>query len=181
MFTSRTGPAADRNDRLSRARRQVWWTNREAGLAVLLVAALASPIRAQGRVTVLRAEIGSSEMHDGNSGASGGLYVGRSLDDRDRVRLQLGAFGGPAYAALDLGLELRLRAGPVNLFVGGGAGLLGEEDYGGAFVRAGGGADIALSERVTARATAQAGTHDGQSGPHLIAVGIEYRFLGRKR
>ena len=46
---------------------------------------------------------------------------------------------------------------------------------------AGGGADVALGERVAARGTVQAGSHDGQSGPHLVAVGIEYRFLRRQR
>jgi hypothetical protein len=76
-----------------------------------------------------------------------------------------------------VGIEARLcRSCRVSPVLGMGGGLLAEDEYGGTFGRATAGLEAALTPRLVLRATVQAGTHDGQAGPHHAAIGLGWRF-----
>jgi len=81
------------------------------------------------------------------------------------------------YSAVDFGVEAhpwpRSRVSP---FVGAGLGLMSEEDYGEEFFRGTAGLQVMLSRSVVLRGALQAGTHDGQAGPHLATLAIGWRF-----
>jgi hypothetical protein len=56
---------------------------------------------------------------------------------------------------------------------------MAEPEYGGLFLRVTGGVGVRLTSRATARLLVQRGTHDGQPGPHLATIGIQWS-VGRK-
>jgi hypothetical protein len=81
------------------------------------------------------------------------------------------------YGALDLGVEAhpwpRARVSP---FLGVGAGIMAEDEYIGTFLRGTAGLEAKLSRGAVLRLAVQAGTHDGQDGPHLATLGVGWRF-----
>ena len=102
--------------------------------------------------------------------------VQRDLDSRGVFRAQLGLVLS-LYGAVDLGVEAHLRPrSRVSPFFGAGLGLMGEEDYGRSFFRGTAGLQVMLSRSVVLRGALQAGTHDGQAGPHLATLAIGWRF-----
>ena len=127
------------------------------------------------RAWTLAVEPAAGRIHD-DEAAAGSLRLFRDLGRSGLLRAQAG-FTSSSYRALDVGIEARLcRACRVSPVLGVGAGLMGEDDYGGTFARATAGLEAVLTPRLVLRATVQAGTHDGQVGPHLAAVGLGWRF-----
>jgi hypothetical protein len=53
---------------------------------------------------------------------------------------------------------------------------MGEDEYTGGFFRGTAGLEARLSARAVLRLALQAGTHDGEAGPHLATIGIGWRF-----
>lgn len=142
------------------------------GLTLLLL----SPPRAPADDWLVSVEGGRTWTHTDDRSAAAALRVSRRLGSLDTVRLQAG-IGVASYGALDVGLEWRPSPGRrVVPFLGVGGGLMGEDEYAGPFLRGTFGLEIALSDRVVARLAAQAGTHDGQRGPHLATLGFGWRF-----
>jgi hypothetical protein len=135
-----------------------------------------APARAAEPRWTLWAEGGGTRIHDDDQEGVGALRVQRDLDSRGVFRVQTGLVLS-LYGALDVGVEAhpwpRSRVSP---FVGAGAGLMDEEDYGGAFFRGTAGLQVVLSRSVVLRGALQAGTHDGQAGPHLATIGVGWRF-----
>jgi hypothetical protein len=128
------------------------------------------------RAWTVAAEAGGVRIHDDDGGAAGSLRVFRRLGRSGRLSAQAG-LAVSSYAALDVGIEARLcRSCRVSPVLGMGGGLLVEDEYGGTFVRATAGLEAALTPRLVLRATVQAGTHDGQAGPHHAAIGLGWRF-----
>jgi hypothetical protein len=122
------------------------------------------------------AEAGGVRIHDDDDGAAGSLRVFRRLGRSGRLSAQAGLTVS-SYGALDVGIEARLcRSCRVSPVLGMGGGLLAEDEYGGTFGRATAGLEAALTPRLVLRATVQAGTHDGQAGPHHAAIGLGWRF-----
>ena len=125
----------------------------------------------------LSAEAGRSRIHDnGVDTWVGALRLHRSIG-AGVLRLQLGA-AVSSYGALDAGLEVhpwpRARVSP---FLGAGGGYITEEEeWEGGFLRATAGMEAKLSSRAVLRLAVQAGTHDGQSGPHVATLGVGFRF-----
>jgi hypothetical protein len=137
----------------------------------------ASAASAAERAWTVVAEPGAGRIHhDGETAPAGALRVLRGLGGRGVLRAEAG-LAVSTYGAVDVGLEARLcpscRVSPV---LGVGGGLLAEEGYGGSFARATAGVEAVLAPRLVLRATVQAGTHDGQAGPHLAAIGLGWRF-----
>jgi hypothetical protein len=127
------------------------------------------------RAWTLAVEPAWGRVHD-DDGAAASLRVFRALDRGGLLRAQAGV-ALSSYGAFDLGIEARLcRSCRVSPVLGVGGGLLVEDEYGGAFARATAGVEAALTPRLVLRATVQAGTHDGQAGPHLVSLGIGWRF-----
>jgi len=128
------------------------------------------------RAWTLAVEPAWGRIHDDDGAAAGSLRAFRALDRGGRLRAQAGLTLS-SYGALDVGIEVRLcRSCRVAPVLGVGGGLLSEEEYGGTFARATAGLEAVLAPRVVLRATVQAGTHDGQAGPHLAALGLGWRF-----
>jgi hypothetical protein len=128
------------------------------------------------RAWTLAAEPAWGRIHDDDEAAAGSLRVFRTLDRGGRLRAQAGLTAS-SYGALDVGIEARLcRSCRVAPVLGVGGGLLWEDEYGGTFARATAGLEAVLAPRLVLRATVQAGTHDGQAGPHLVALGLGWRF-----
>lgn len=147
-----------------------------AVVAVLVGAAGAAAAEERTRPWTVAVEPAWGRIHDDDGAPAGALRVFRALDGGGRFRAQLG-LAASTYGALDVGVEARLcgscRVSPV---IGLGGGLLAEEDYGGTFGRATAGVEAELTPSFTLRATVQAGTHDGQAGPHLASLGLGWRF-----
>ena len=124
----------------------------------------------------LWAEGGATRIHDDDQAGVGALRLQRDLDSRGVFRAQLGLVLS-LYSAVDFGVEAhpwpRSRVSP---FVGAGLGLMSEEDYGEEFFRGTAGLQVMLSRSVVLRGALQAGTHDGQAGPHLATLAIGWRF-----
>jgi hypothetical protein len=143
-----------------------------------LVLAGAAARAEEPRRWTLSAEAGPSRLHEnGVTTWVGALRLHRSLGAAGVLRLQLGA-AASGYGTLDAGLEVhpwsRARVSP---FLGAGAGYITEEsEYEGPFVRGTVGIEAKLSPRVVLRLAVQAGTHDGQAGPHAATIGIGWRF-----
>ncbi|HET9315935.1 MAG TPA: hypothetical protein VFQ51_10115 [Vicinamibacteria bacterium] len=121
-------------------------------------------------------EGGWTRIHDDDRAGVGALRLQRDLDSRRMFRVQAGLVLS-LYGAVDLGVEAHPWPGSrVSPFVGAGLGLMGEEDYGGPFFRGTAGLQVMLSRSVLLRGAVQAGTHDGQAGPHLATIGLGWRF-----
>ena len=145
-------------------------------LGALAIAA-AAPARAEDPPRwMLFAEGGGSRIHDDDHGGVGALGLQRDLGSRGLFRIQLAA-AAASYGAIDLGVEAHLWArARVSPFLGAGAGLMSEEDYGDSYYRARAGVEVKLSGNAVVRLAVQAGTHDGQAGPHSATVGFGWRF-----
>lgn len=157
-----------------------------AGIALAVLAA--GPALAQEpRPWAVTVEGAVSDMHGETraDGPAGALRVSRSLMGYDWLRGEVALTGGSAdkdrgFGTAELGLEVRLcgtcRFTP---FVGGGGGYLKETRWDGGMLRANAGVEARLTPRLSARAMAQAGTHDGVRGPHMATVGVVWKFGGR--
>lgn len=147
-------------------------------LGSLVLAGAAAARAEEPRRWTLSAEAGRSRLHDdGVETWAVALRVQRSIGPAGVLRLQLGAVAS-GYGALDAGLEVhpwpRARVSP---FLGAGGGYMSEEDeFDGGFLRATVGMEAKLSSRAVLRLAVQAGTHDGQAGPHIATVGLGFRF-----
>lgn len=127
-----------------------------------------------------------SDMHGETraDGAAGALRVSRELMGYDWLRAEVALTGGSAdqnrgFGTAEVGLELRFCSScRFTGFVGGGGGYLKETRWDGGMLRANAGVEARLSRRFSARAMAQAGTHDGVRGPHMATVGVVWRFGG---
>jgi hypothetical protein len=144
-------------------------------IGMLALAAIA-PAGADGEPrSILSVEGGGTRIHDDDS-TVGALRIHRGLGSRGLFRIQLGATVA-AFGTLDLGVEFhpwpRARVSP---FLGAGGGLMSEDEYFGTFVRGTAGLEAKLSRRVVLRLAFQAGTHDGEAGPHLATLGVGWRF-----
>jgi hypothetical protein len=143
-------------------------------IAVLGLALAASRARAEDPWLVT-AEAGVSAIHDDDRSAGGALRLSRDLGSSP-LRLQLGV-AAATYGAVDLGVEWRMLPGArVSPFLGVGGGVMGEDDYGGTFVRVSGGLEARLSKNAVLRLGLQGGRHDGQAGPHQATLGVGWRF-----
>jgi hypothetical protein len=151
---------------------RVAWT-----MAVALIAGAGTAAADEvPRAWTLAAEPAWGRIHDDDEAAAGSLRVFRAFDRGGRLRAQLGLTLS-SYGALDVGVEARLcRSCRVSPVLGVGGGLLAEDEYDGGFLRATAGLEAVLAPRLVLRATVQAGTHDGQAGPHLAALGLGWRF-----
>lgn len=147
------------------------------GVTALVGLMLGAPqARAGDDAWLVVAESGLSRLHEDDLTAGGALRLSRDLTSGGHVRIQ---FGGvvTTYAALDAGVEIHpWPRAPLSLFLGAGAGLMAEDEYVGTFVRGTAGLEAKLAPRAVLRVTVQAGTHDGQAGPHLAAIGMGLRF-----
>jgi hypothetical protein len=139
---------------------------------------------AQQRPWAVTLEGGVSDMHGETrvEGGAGALRVSRRLMGYPWLRGEVAFSGGSAgddrgFGTAELGIELRwctqCRFTP---FVGGGGGWLKESHWDGGMLRANAGVEARVTERLSARLMAQAGTHDGVRGPHLATLGLTWRF-----
>jgi hypothetical protein len=145
-------------------------------LVALAVLAAAHSRAAEAPRWILSAEAGGTRIHSDDRSQAGALRLQREIGSRGIVRAQLG-LAVAAYQALDAGLELhpwpRARVSP---FVGAGGGYMVEDEFEGGFLRGTAGLEARLSARGALRLAVQAGTHDGDAGPHLLTIGIGWRF-----
>ncbi len=152
---------------------------RSATLVVLAaLCAAPRPSEAQEpRTKRIRAEVGYSANHDGkDKSISGALrfVIGRR---NDAFRFETGLLAGNPFLGADVGIELRFpRESRLGVVLRAGGGLLVEDGFIGAFGRGGGGLEWNVSPRVALRATGQFGIHDDSSGPHLMVLGLDYRW-----
>jgi hypothetical protein len=127
------------------------------------------------RSWTVAAEPARARLH--GDGVAGSVRAFRDLGAGGVLRAQAGLTGWAPGGALDAGIEVRVcpkcRVSPV---LGVGGGLMAEDEYTGTFARATAGVEAVLRPRLVLRATLQAGTHDGQAGPHLVALGLGWRF-----
>ena len=151
-----------------------------SAVLVFLAALCAAPraAEAQGpRTKRIRAEVGYSANHDGSdTGISGGLrfVIGRR---DDAFRFETGLIAGNPFLGADVGIELRFpKESSLGVVLRAGGGLLVEDGFIGAFGRGGGGLEWNVSPRIALRATGQFGVHDDSSGPHLVVLGLDYRW-----
>jgi hypothetical protein len=149
-----------------------------AAAAVLMGGAVTAAAEDVPRAWTIAAEPAGGRIHEDDEAPAGSLRVFRRLGRSGALRAQLGLTLS-SYGALDAGVEWRTcpscRVSPV-LGAGGGVLLEGDGEFGGAFGRATAGVEAVLTPRLVLRATVQAGTHDGQAGPHLAALGLGWRF-----
>lgn len=141
---------------------------------------LARPVSAQGgRAWHITAAVGQSDIHENRSSGFGwAAHVGRSRANARGVFAELGLAGGTSdegFLALDGGVGIRVLPNSViSPVLGVGAGVMGEPEYTGLFLRATGGVDVRLTSRARARLVVQRGSHGGQSGPHLATIGLQW-------
>ena len=150
------------------------------GRITLLIGTLALCAATQARAGeprwTLWAEAGATRIHDDDQEGVGALRLQRDLDSRGVFSTQLGLVLS-LYSAVDFGVEAHpWPQSRVSPFVGAGLGLMSEEEYGEAFFRGTAGLQVMLSRSVVLRGALQAGTHDGQAGPHLATLAIGWRF-----
>jgi hypothetical protein len=132
-------------------------------------------------------EAGVSDMHGKTAadGPGGAFRASRRLMGHDWLRGEVALTGGSAdedrgFGTAEIGLEIRLcTACRVTGFAGGGGGYLKEAHWDGGLLRANVGAESRISDRLSVRLMAQAGTHDGVRGPHLATLGLIWRFGSR--
>ena len=135
---------------------------------VVMGSAAAAGAEEAPRAWMIAVEPASAHLHGTASRVRPGVPGPRGRRHARRSSATGLAPGG----ALDAGIEARFcRSCRVSPVLGLAAVLMGEDDYGGTFARATAGLEAVLTPRLVLRATVQAGTHDGQAGPHLAAVG----------
>jgi hypothetical protein len=151
----------------------------------LLVLLSAVPAGAQAqRPWAVTLEGGVSDMHGETKveGPAGALRVSRRLLGYDWLRGEVALTGGSAgddrgFGTVEAGVELRwCSACRFTPFAGAGGGWLTETRWDGGMLRANLGVEGRVSDRLSARVMAQAGTHDGVRGPHLLTLGVTWRF-----
>ena len=160
------------------------WVRSSCRLLLPLAAAFiaAAPARAQERPWTVILEGGVSDMHGETAadGGAGALRLARRIAGYDWMRAEVAFTGGAAdedFGTAELGIELRLcPTCRIVAFVGGGGGFLYEPEWNGGMLRANAGLEGRISSRLSVRAMAQAGTHDGVRGPHLAMIGLAWRF-----
>jgi hypothetical protein len=151
-----------------------------AGLVLGAVFFPTSPLRAQeAGPWALRLEGAVMRIHDDDTLPAGALRLSRALGSGG-TSVEIGLTAS-SYVSADVSLEQRLcRSCRVAPFIGVGAGFMGEDGYTGLMVRGTAGIEAALGQDWFARVSGQFGRHDGQSGPHQLAIGFGRRF-GRRR
>ena len=127
------------------------------------------------------AEVGRYDLH-GCSGAALAVYLGRRWDKHVLLQMALTqGLGDDRFTALEPGLEIQLLSTEaVNVFVGGGAGLMWEIDGTAVVLPYFGrlGAEARVGPRTRVRAAVRRGSHMnfGDSGafrgPHIISLGV---------
>jgi hypothetical protein len=154
------------------------------GLLALVLVFVAPAARAEElRPWMVSGAGGLAAIHEtSRTGPFLGIQVHRVLWG-DRLRLDAGGLAATAdegFGVLDVGIELRICSAPCTAagYIGVGAGILSEPEFGGGSFRLDGGLEVRLSDRNVLRIGVQGGTHGGRSGPHLIAVGFGRRFGG---
>jgi hypothetical protein len=155
------------------------WSRPTALVCLAILCAAPRPAESQEpRTKRIRAEVGYSSNHGGSDkGITGGLRFVVSRRGDDALRLETGVIAGNPFLGADAGIELRYPAeSSLGLVLRAGGGLLVEDGFIGPFVRAGGGVEWDVGPRVTLRATGQGGHHGGVGGPHLLYVGLDYRW-----
>lgn len=147
-------------------------------LGTVVLAGAAAAARAEEPRWTVSVEAGRTRLHDNDVDAwVGALRVHRGIGASGVLRLQLGAVAS-SYGALDAGLEVHpWPRGRVSPFLGAGGGYMTEEEeFDGGFLRATAGMEVKLSPKAVLRLAVQAGTHDGQAGPHQATLGFGLRF-----
>jgi hypothetical protein len=155
-----------------------------SGLLALVLLFIAPVAKAEGlRPWMVSGAGGLAAIHEtSRTGPFLGIQVHRILWG-DRLRLDAGALVAAAdegFGDLGVGIEFRLCSEPCTAagYIGVGAGVLSEPEFGGGSFRLDGGLEVRLSERNVLRLGVQGGTHGGRSGPHLISVAFGRRFGG---
>ena len=104
----------------------------------------------------------------------------RSLTPDNSVMLDFGfKWGYPriAYAGWFVGIKYRFRSGKIiSPFIYGGVAGLSEEGRPVWALNATAGIDINVTPRTVIPLAFQFGIHDSSQGPHVISIGIGYRF-----
>jgi len=152
----------------------------------LFFAALsAMPAHAQSqRPWAVTLEGAVSDLHGKTAvdGPGAALRLSRKLMNRDWMRGEVALTGGSAdenrgFGTVEAGVEFRwCTACRFTPFIGGGGGWLTESHWDGGMLRANVGVEARVSDRLSARFMAQAGTHDGVRGPHLATLGLTWHF-----
>jgi hypothetical protein len=145
-------------------------------VSALLCPAATAAAQVSGSPWFVRLDGGVAKIHatDGWDPA-GAVRVGRYLDQRRMAAVLLSAAGSSAdagYGTLELGVELQLPGSPrVTPFIGGRAGLLLEEGFGGDVLEGHGGLAFRIGTGQWLRLTAQLGRHSDAKGPHAFLIG----------
>jgi hypothetical protein len=151
------------------------------GLMMGAVVLVANPLRAQEtKPWTMRMESSLMQIHSDDRAPAGALRLSRALgaDGATAVDVGLSASG---YLSLDAGIERRLCTRcRIQPFLGGGIGLLGEDGYTGWMVRGTAGLEAPLGSGWVGRVSGQLGSHGGQSGPHMVTIGLGRRFGTRR-
>ena len=151
----------------------------------ILVGLSGAPAYAQSqRPWAVTGEGAVSDLHGKTEvdGPGGALRVSRRLIGRNWLRGEVALTGGSAdqdrgFGTVEAGVELRwCTACRITPFIGGGGGWLKESHWDGGMLRANIGVEARLSDRLSTRLMAQAGTHDGVRGPNMATVGLIWRF-----
>ena len=155
------------------------------GTALLFAALSAMPAYAQSqRPWAVTLEGAVSDLHGKTAidGPGGALRLSRRLMNRDWMRGEVALTGGSAdenrgFGTVEAGVEFRwCTACRFTPFIGGGGGWLTESHWDGGMLRANVGVEARVSDRLSARLMAQAGTHDGVRGPNLATLGLTWHF-----
>ena len=155
------------------------------GIALFFAVVPAVPLHAQSqRPWSVTLEGGVSDVHGKTAvdGPGGALRMSRRLRGYDWMRGEIALTGGTAdedrgFGTVEAGVEFRwCSACRITPFIGGGGGWLKESHWDGGMLRANVGFEARVSERLSARVMAQAGTHDGVRGPNLATLGLTWHF-----
>lgn len=154
-------------------------------LAVMaLVVGLTSGFASQGDLRAqerkdgvgLRVDLGYSTNHD-NADQSVGGALRLTLPVSNLFRFDGGFIIGAPYGGLDIAFEVRFpERSPVKGFARAGGGILVEDGYTGEHLFAGAGVELSGSGGLAIRLSGQGGTHGSTAGPHMLMLGLEYRF-----
>ena len=154
------------------------------GIGVLM-ALYGMPAYAQSqRPWAVTLEGAVSDLHGKTEvdGPGGALRVSRRMLGYDWMRGEIALTGGSAdqdrgFGTVEAGVEFRWCNGcRITPFIGGGGGWLKESHWDGGMLRGNIGVEARLSDRLSARVMAQAGTHDGVRGPNLASLGLTWHF-----
>ncbi len=144
---------------------------------------------------LVRVEVGRAENHCDKDlwmhyypktyGGVVAAHFGRSLGANGFARLDAGlmvGIGDPWFSAGEGGFELRLAPhSRVTPWLGGGVGYIVEPEWAGEMLRVAAGIELNFSTNNAFRLSLQRGKHGDACGPHLITLGFEHKFGGRKK